>query len=412
MIRLWESHASAPLQRLVQWLSVSVETDESALEDAILAMCESEMDQAEMRNAVDLLPRCSFVSRTAGGFAVREEIAVHLARAFRERAASEFENVHMAFYYVQAERLQTLEVRASPLDRWRARVELSFFQCGFDPLRAEVGFANAFDSISPEDAIRARAWLVRLGLRQEYLLGSQSRTVRFMRAFGHYIAGRRQQAADGFADLISDSIIDPYQAIALHLWASAAVTTDDRAIESLDRSIAYSAKLDLPVNEVMARNSLVYRLLRVGETPRASRMAELNLAQSRRMGDPGLIVFTLLAHVSAAAPTIGAAWEGVDPQIFLDELAEAEEWARKIGDLESETLAVNQTALIVRSTRGSAPALNLLLSWLRSGVTDHERPQAAHRLGQTLGSMRPAQLDDVGVQELSVARKLVDRWRS
>lgn len=379
-------------------------------------------DDAEVLRAARSLLDRPFVERVDEGYRIAEPTAAALRQQFRDDDAEGFRNANATFL---ANEQAALESQVDAEDRWFIRGRIAFYLAALDPSESVEHFITAFSEPAPGDPGPPRSWLADLVLRQRDLLVDQARSLDFFEGFQAYKRGNFVVARSRFERVIRADERDRFRAIALHLW-SVIVDSGRLSDERLREAVQLSEDLGLAENEVMARNTLVFRLLRqAGGTRRpqfvalheASALADRNLAKAERTGDRFLIAGTRFGL--AQAQWLNLSNDGADgpnvPDSVVSYIAHNLEMvvddAIAFQDFETAAAAVNLSASIQRDRRMYGEAIEILADGLRRW-RGYAPPRTVKRWAQTAGSMLNQGLDPATLQDLRDLLAAIDDWRS
>lgn len=392
---LFLSVASEAEARMAMLLSVAVELDRADLA-ALLRSVWGE-DQ-EWESAREQLERWPFVIRSSSGWRISGSIGTALAIEMRESHPAVFVRAHEVLAALEEE----LEATANPEEQWFVRGRIAYYLAGLDERRSAAAFGAAFADAPAMERSLARMWLAGLAIRQDYLLGSESRTIEFFRGFRQYVSGNRREAASSFELVFESGIGDIYSAIAMHLWAVVVGTRPgSKGRRILKDSIELSDKIELSDNAIMARHTLVWSMVAEANRQRgasseildeALTMATRNREAARATQELGLITWTrsgaaAIEWIATRAKETGSA----DPALverLVAELDDVERVALSLNDLETAASAGNHAASILRDDGRYAEALDTIKRSLTAGESSGSIPaNALTRLAKTAGSI-------------------------
>ncbi len=388
--------------RLASLLSVSVslaEADVGRLAHEVWTAAEDTVSDRD----VALVRSSPFVAEGVQTLALRPEVSVSVARRFRDSEPDRFLEAHQALLSVEEARLNETRGLGTSAERavlhngdpWVIEGRIAFYLAALDKDRAERAFGRTFAEAGAdaEESRIPRSWLATLGIRQSYLLGEDSRSVMFMRAFREYTAGSRTKALEHFQAVFSGHRSrrqDEYDAISLHLWSAGQKHGSEAAVDNLRSSIEISDELALRTNLVMASNTLVYRLMAIDSLGEAVTLAGRNAILARELDDDYLLSWCLQtkgAVLREAWAQSGASPSGDEIAGVLAELDEAMRLSRELGGLETEVLAANTTLQLLALSGRESDALRFVSSFI-DDVGGFARPESARRLGQSLGTLK------------------------
>ena len=239
------------------------------------------------------------------------------------------------------------------LESWFIGGRTAYYLAGVDPAVSATRFGEAFEEAPVVDRTSCRIWLARLVNRQSHLLGENSRVVSFFKGFQHYIEGNYRMAAAQFDLVLAADDADMYRAIALHLRAlSGRSRNADYVATMLSRSVELSAQLGLGVNEVMARNSLIWLFVRRQfSLEDILDLAELNVRRSRELEDKNLLgwcirtnaVVRWLNYVGYSRDRVSEEARAALPEL-LGDLSEALALSEATDDPETVLFTLNDRA--------------------------------------------------------------------
>ncbi len=265
-------------------LSVTIEPDQ--LQALVRRLWpDTALTEVELSELIDW----PFVIAGQSGWSMLQPMARVLSTYFRDADQVLFTSAH--------ELLASMEKSRTPsdeLDDWFISGRTAYYLAGVDPTVSAGQFGEVFEHAPVVDRTSCRVWLAGLVDRQSHLLGDTSRTVSFFRGFRHYVSGNRRAAAREFTRVLAGEDADIYRAISLHLGAlSIRSQMAENVVDMIRQSVELSEKLRLGVNEVMARQSLIWLLLRHG-TPKTDliSLAEYNVERSKSLADRNLLGWT------------------------------------------------------------------------------------------------------------------------
>lgn len=420
-LNLIVSRMSAAQQWMASVLAVALPMTMESIA-AVAASTNEDFDRDALDEAARTLMRLSIVEQYEDGVGLRDAVAQKLADRFLTDDPSGFRRVHERFLEQERLRLQATgwaggRPETSSSDEWEIAARLAFYLAALDTTVSEAAFADAFDDAPMRSVTPSRLWLGKLGLRQSYLLGDESRTVVFSRAFNAYIDGRRKEAADGFFSLSRSGTEDVYSAISMHLW-SVLEPDHPESEDVLTSSVALSSRLELTRNEVMARNTLVFRKLEEGRDDvdvirDAVGLAQTNLHRAREVADRHLLAWCLHAF-SVTSHELRMLEVGSVDDLTLTTLLplvdEAYALAREAGDIETEAYSLNEHALLLRDAGRPADAVGVISDWLLDLGEWRPDVGARRKLAKTLGSMRHATIPREARASLERGLGLLGDW--
>ncbi len=396
---LFLSVASDVAVRMAMVLSISVELGDADLQAITRSLWGEEGEDWD--SALGELARWPFVARSSSGWRTVGPVGAALAIKFQETNPSAFSRAHEALAAFEEEQ----EATAHPDEQWFARGRIAYYLAGFDETRSAATFRETFANAPVMERPLARMWLAGLAIRQEYLLGSESRTIEFFRGFRLYVTGHRRDAATSFELVFEGGIEDVYSAIAMHLWAVVVGTrAGTRGRRILEDSIDLSEQIGLADNAVMARHTLTWSMvaeaLQGQERPDARReivdgalvLARLNREAADATLEAGLMAWThrTVASVEWIA-TREQATGTADPDLverLLSELADIQATTLAMFDLETAAYAANDAAGILRDESRFVEALATLDAFLLDAEKTGVIPtNALTNLAKTAGSM-------------------------
>lgn len=394
---LFLSVASDAETHMAMLLSVSVElghADLAAISESVWGGDE------DWGSALRQLQRWPFVSRSTSGLRIVGPIGAALAIQLQEAHPPVFLRAHEILAALEEEQ----EVGANPEEQWFARGRIAYYLAGIDERRSAAAFRDTFADAPVFSRPLARMWLAGLAIHQEYLLGSESRTVEFFRGFRQYVSGHRQEAERSFALVFEDGVEDVYSAIAMHLWAVIVGTRPGtRGRRILGNAIELSDQIGLVDNAVMARHTLTWSVVSEGQQAdereagkeilrRALAIARSNKQSADATNDSTLIAWTHRAGAAVewiVARALGTG--GADPALverLLSELDEVRRDSMVTHELETAAFAANDAAGILRDEERFDEALDMIVEMLRAGEESGSIPlNAVRKLGKTAGSM-------------------------
>lgn len=415
----WQADADSLEQRAAQVLATAVAVAESMLATTLRDVF-SVRDPSVLNAAMtDLLQR-PFVERVAEGYRVSEPLAALLRTQFRDEDPESFAAVNRRL--LDAERTH-FELVEDESERWFVRGRISFYLAAIDPEESAESFIETFARPPAGDPGPPRSWLAQLAIRQRDSLQSEPRSLHFFQGFRDYKAGDFASARQHFEEVLVTSERDSLRAIALHLWS---VLSDRSPLSegNLRESVSLSQELGLTENEVMARNTLVFKLVAKGSRSQrsnspslreAARLAQTNLQQAENLGDDYLRIWCLSAQAQAVWLSVSDNRQNpgaVDPVLVASlgsNLRTAVAQASAMSDLESAAVAVNASASMYRDRGEYSRAVDEIVdafdAWRRL-----EAPTAARRWLKTLGSLRSANVDPQTKARASRVIGDVDRW--
>ena len=360
---------------------------------------------------MDSLVEWPFVLSGESGWSMLESVSRILSSHFQESDPVLFASAHEYLAAMEAER-----EGGDEWEGWFIRGRTAYYLAGVDPTASAKQFGETFDRAPALDRTTCRVWLAALVDRQSQLLGETSRTVSFFRAFRYYVSGERRMAAGEFDLVLADEQADLYRAISLHLRAMSEQDQTNASVgEMLTESVDLSAKLGLGVNEVMARHSLTWFLLRQGSArDRILPLAKANLEQSRTLDDKGILgwclrayaVFRWINYQDDSESSVSAEARAAAPAL-LGDLSEALALLESVDDLESVLVTLNSRASIFCDLRNIEEALIELETASDRAAELGYSTRILRQLAQTSG--RAARLaQDAGLR--SELRRLADRF--
>lgn len=419
--------------RLERWLRVSDENEQIVAQ--VLATALSVTPSALSRvasiglaatrtgegRATERLLRRPFVEHLDGGYRISEPFASQLRRRFKENYPTAHAEVSDALLRIETERLSRAE---SNNDQWFTRGRIAFYLAAIDPEESAERFLDAFAHPPSGDPGPPRSWLANLVFKQYNELAHQGRTIAFFQAWMAYKSGRFREAGRDFETVVESTELDAARAVSLHLL-SIIQPQNPRSEEDLHEAIALSHDLGLLENEVMATNSLVYRLVTRAERNAGDRddihaaavLARDNLRNTGASGDEYLRVWCLSASAQTSwldASRLRAEAESVPPDVVhavYQLLDAARVLAWRIRDFESFAEAVNTRAQIHRDLGEYESAI----ATLEAGLTrlhEFDPPRAANRWGKTAGSMRRQAGDLTVTKRTNLFLRRFNRWNS
>lgn len=353
-------------------------------------------DSDTATSAVESLLRRPFVERVEEGFRVSRPLAVLLSDKFREDDPDAYGSAYAGWLDHEQMRLDTVD----PEERWFVRGRIAFYLAAIDPEASAQEFGATFAEPPPGDPAPPRSWLTALALQQEGPLSVTPSAISFFRGYNSYKQGRFEAAARHFEDVIDTEEGDRFRAISLHLWAVLR-DSDKRSEGRIREAIRLSEQFDLRDNEVMSRNTLVFRLISAAGRPphldaeklrQAAELAEKNLGLADRSGDPYLMSWCLKAYAEASwlqewsdDSSTNVSVERVDALVGI--LHRARQLSEENWDLEAAASAVNAAASILRDVRRYSESVTTIETFYRNHAAQ-DAPASARRLRKTLGSMR------------------------
>lgn len=302
---------------------------------------------------LDALYDWPFVLSGESGWSMLQPLSRILSANFQQTFSELFRDAHARLSDMEARR-----VADDDREDWFIRGRTAYYLAGVDPVASANKFGEVFDIAPALDRTSCRIWLATLVDRQSELLGATSRTVSFFRGFRYYVAGARQMAVTEFDYVLASDELDTYRAISLHLRA---ISQGDQAkpsvIDMLTESVELSHRLGLGMNEVMARHSLTWALLRQGlkgnTGDQVLALAKINIEQSRALGDKGMLawclraytVLTWLSYVGEGRNQVSEEARAKAPDL-LGDLSEVIALADSVEDLETVLVTMNDRASI------------------------------------------------------------------
>jgi len=387
-VRLFLAAAPSPVLRAAWLTSISLGLRAEDLVDLCVRLWPK--DQPVEPTILDDFP----IFRQAAGFIELADYAVGaISSDFRSRDQEKYLDAHQIL--VAGE-----EATLDDEDEWLIAGRIAFYLAALDETESSARFRSSFSRPpSYSDQTRYRMWLTSLALRQQPLLPSFSRDSLFYSAYRFYISGQRRLAHDAFEEVLLADQRDEIHAIALHL---SAVLESDLEVrrQRLEESVELSETLELEVNEVMARNTLVTTLL--GRTPdnvsltRALELARVNREKARHSSDPGLLPWCTRTwaatewefSTSHAPPRSDLASQ------LITELDAARDEAFGTAELDTALYIANTAAVIARDVGDYTQAMEFIDGTISRMSHFGARPyRALNRVTQTLRSIRNASGD-------------------
>lgn len=377
-------------------------------------------DETALERAADRLLSRPFVERMADGVRVAEPMAAAVRNWFHE---SDPDGYVMVNRRLLGDEIAAMEDREDETERWFARGRVAFYLAAIDPAESAESFIETFAEPPPGDVGPWRSWLADLVLKQRDRLTGQARALNFFEGFTAYKDGRFRVAQEHLEAVIESAEQDRYRAIALHLW-SLIRDRDPRVDSRLREAVELSAQLGLAENEVMARNTLVFRLIGQGYAKKrhwdpaiaeAAMLADANLARAETTRDPYLQAWCRSA--AAQSRWLRDTDSRRRPDLVSDEdaeqviglLAVATDQALRIGDIHSVVESVNESAQILRDRGQHGRAVSILEDYFYR-IRDLDPPPSARRWGQTASSIARQRLDEGTRGRLRRLQGLLREW--
>lgn len=415
----WLTTSDPSEQTAAGVLASTLVTPPAAFADALSAVLGTDEAAVVDRVSENLLSR-PFVEQLADGFRIAEPMASIVRAWFHETNPDAYAAVNELML---SSEVSHFEAAGDLEERWFARVRVAFYLAALDPSEAAQSFIDAFADPPSGDPGPPRSWLAELVMKQRGRLAEETRALQFFQGFQAYKDGRFREASRHFEAVLDSEEQDPYRAITLHLW-SLLNDRHPRSEEYLREAVELSADLGLDENEVMARNTLVFRLLGLGlttveqrsaATMEAAVLADTNLARAETTGDPYLMVWCLTAKARTQWTRLtdhrrfpGQATVAEAEQL-IDDLTEARRLAFTINDFQSVIEAVNESAQIMRD-RGEYERAVIVLEDSFENLKRIDAPLNARRWAQTAGSIARQRLDEHVRVRLLALREGLDAW--
>jgi hypothetical protein len=358
--------------------------------------------------AVEEILSWPFAELTGDGYRMSGSAANAFRLDFLNSDELRFRRAHELLATLEASR----EVVEDPDETWFIRGRYAYYLAGYDQSRSIQVFGDGFAEPPMLDRTDARMWLSWLAIQQEDLLDEVPRAIAFFRGFRAYVSGARKQAREAFDTVLEGDEVDIYQALAAHFAGLLRRRSEsETGIRLLRESISLSSGLNLPENEIMARNSLVIALIAsrdddvLGE---ASALGSLNLSRALATQDPHLIswcrttyVTSVWSNLTKRHSTVGAQALEIAPSLVAELEAVIAEVAHS--DPETRLQAANEAASILRDVGAYEQALELLDRTISDAAMAQKHQ--LERLAKTTGSM----LRGLNPEQRAVARELLAR---
>lgn len=297
--------------------------------------------------AVSTLRRWPFVDAYGQSWQMDQDVAPLLRETFRAQEPEHFRSLHNAL----ATRFRKGSKRQPAELRWTSNVQVAFYSAGVDEAASARGFERAFwENPNPVNNRRNRLWVAALFERQAPLLSEHQREFAFFSAFRRYNLAEpsEDRGESRFEEVLATPKNDRAQAISEHLLGVLIKSRDpDRAIRLYKSSVELSENLNIPENEVRARQSLAMALTNV-DPARAANTAALNYKRAQETGDRALIDWTALADAALrwqSRKLPGHFVDAFERQAIDAQLKSTLESCLKRGDRESALQTLNSLAL-------------------------------------------------------------------
>jgi hypothetical protein len=371
------SVAPRAVTRRAYVLSTSLGLEFDELESAVAATWPDEGRRSVEAESLALWPAIERRGRT---WHANDAVVDLLASHFSGQEPEAFGRLNSRLMRTEIDTRDSLvsELRdRGEVEAWRSGARVAFYRAATSPERSVKEFGEAFSEAPSPDVSAYRLWVANLVKRREPLLMGFPRELAFYRGFRAYIGGDRRKAANEFRAVVRDAgSMDRYRAISLHLLAVISGARSLSSQQRLEESVSLSVEMGLVENEVMARNSLVWSLVKRAEARartvgsnrylEALSVASANLELAGELGPP---------YVSAAERAYWtvkwlSATDGRRRDLSAAKSSEANEFAHNLirigrdsaqADGETSILAFNDAASVWRDVGSYTRAVEVIV---------------------------------------------------
>jgi hypothetical protein len=362
-------------KRLVWLLSVGLGLTEAEIGTLLPQIWPDESSAVAIDNS-RLIASWPFVESTSESLRIAAGLEPLLAADFLKGDPEHFQIAHE----VLAAHEESLEEADDEVEGWYSRGRIAYYLAGTNPDRSVGEFGNAFARPPILDRFSCRMWLTTLVDHQSYLLADHQRELAFFRGFRLYTSGRTRAALEQFEAVVADDVVDTYGAIARHLGGVILLGRNPPlGFAWIQLSLDMSRDLHIAENEVMARNTLIWALVRRAQEQvndpgpdldRARQLAVENSKVARATQDRSLIAWSTRSEAAVVwlsltrMRTHSSGASTADRTRLLNLLHQSQELSWAIGDFETAGFAANDAASILRDSGELDRGLDELESFL------------------------------------------------